>query len=81
MTNNSFSLSGRSKKEKVESSASSIRMANGKAISSSLLSKLKTQIAENEKQKYNFIKYINNRIEKQKEVDRKMQSLPAKLPK
>ena len=56
-------------------------MANGKAISSSLLSKLKTQIAENEKQKYNFIKYINNRIEKQKEVDRKMQSLPAKLPK
>ena len=80
MINRNFALSGRPKKEKIESAASSVRMANGKAISASLLSKLKTQIAENEKQKYCFIRGINNRIEKQKELDRRMKSLPAKLP-
>lgn len=42
------------KRTKQQPLATSVRTSTGKAISSSLLSKLKTQIAENEKQKYGF---------------------------
>lgn len=50
--NDSSSMFGnRTKVEKKEAGASTVKMANGKTISASLLAKLKNQIAENEMKK------------------------------
>ena len=67
-----------SKLGKTDDSQSSVRTVSGKAISVSLLSKLKEQIAEKEKERYITCTVCENRLELKADREKRKEANPVK---